>query len=124
MDRLHSLTHNGKRVLMMDCSGCNPDELIAVFDEVEELVAQESDRTLLIVADFTGAHFNKQAADRMKVVAAKDRAHVHRAALVGAEAIGDVYLREMESFSARKFLAFSTREEALDWLVSEHAAAS
>ena len=124
MDRLRSLTHNGKPVLMMDCSGCNPDELIAVFDEVEELVAQESGRTLLIVADFTGAQFNKQAADRMKVVAAKDRAHVHRAALVGAEAIGEVYLREMESFSARKFLAFSTREEALDWLVSEHAAAS
>jgi dihydroxyacetone kinase DhaKLM complex PTS-EIIA-like component DhaM len=124
MDRLRSLTHRGKHVLMADCSGCNPDQLIALFDEVEELVAQESGRTLLIIADFTGAQFNKQAADRMKVVAAKDRAHVHRAALVGAEAIGEVYLREMESFSARKFLAFSTREEALDWLVSEQAAAS
>jgi len=124
MDRLRSLTHRGKRVLLMDCSGCNPDELMAVFDEVEELVGQESGQTLLIVGDFTGAQFNKAAADRMKVVAAKDRAHVHRAALVGAEAIGDVYLREMESFSARKFPTFSSREEALDWVIAEKAAVS
>jgi hypothetical protein len=124
MDRLRSLMHHGKRVLLMDCSGCNPEELVATFDDVEELVAQESGRTLLIVADFTGAQFNKSAADRMKVVAAKDRAHVHRAALVGADAIGDVYLREMESFSARKFPRFSSREEALDWVVAEQAAAS
>jgi hypothetical protein len=124
MDRLRSLTHRGKPVLFMDCSHCNAEELVAVFDEVEELVAQESGRTLLILADFTGAQFNKQAADRMKVVAAKDRSHVHRAALVGADAIGDVYLREMESFSARKFPTFPSREAALDWLVAEQAAAS
>ena len=124
MERVHFLDHHGKRVLLMDCTGCDPDELIAVFDTVEKIVGQESGRTLLIVADFTGAHFNKQAADRMKVVAAKDRSHVHRAGLVGAAAIGDTYLREMESFSARKFPTFPSREQALDWVVAEHAAAS
>ena len=124
MGRIESLSHQGRRVILLDCTGCNPDELIATFNELEELIADESDHHLLILSDFTGAHFNKQAADRMKVVAAKDRPHVSRAALVGADAIGDTYRRELESFSARKFPAFSTRQEALEWLVSEQAAAS
>jgi len=30
----------------------------------------------------------------------------------------------MESFSARKFPTFASREEALDWIVADQAAAS
>jgi hypothetical protein len=55
----------------------------------------------------------------MKVVAAKDRPHVYRAAVVGADSIPEVFYRALESFSSRHFPKFKTREEALDWLTSE-----
>jgi len=47
-----------------------------------------------------------------------------RAALVGAENIPDVYFHNLESFSARHFPKFKTREEALDWLTSDTEAAA
>ena len=123
MKRVQFITHRGKRVLLIDHTRSTPEEVVRTMDEVEEVIAAEPMDSLLTLSDFTGTAFDKTAADRMKVVAAKDRPHVHRAALVGAENIPDVYYHNLESFSARHFPKFKTREEALDWLTSEETSA-
>jgi hypothetical protein len=107
--------------LLIDHSRSTPEEMLRTMDEVERVIAVEPPDSLLTISDFTGAQFDKSAADRMKVVAAKDRPHVHRAALVGAESIPDVYYHNLESFSARHFPKFKSREEALDWLTADDA---
>ena len=119
MERVRFITHRGKRVLLIDHSGSTPEEMLRTMDRVETVIASEPSGSLLTLSDFTGTAFDKAAADRMKVVAAKDRPHVHRAAVVGAESIPDVYFHNLESFSARHFPKFNTREEALDWLTGE-----
>jgi len=122
MKRVQFITHRGKRVLLIDHSRSTPQEMVRTMDEVEAVIAGEPADSLLTLSDFTGTAFDKTSADRMKVVAAKDRPHVHRAALVGAENIPDVYYHNLESFSARHFPKFKTREEALDWLTSDETA--
>jgi len=124
MERVRFITHRGKRVLLIDHTGSTPEEMKRTMDEVEHVVASEPPDSLLTLSDFTGTAFDKAAADHMKVVAAKDRPHVHRAAVVGAESMPDVYFRNLESFSARHFPKFKTREEALDWLTSDTEAAA
>ena len=119
MERVRFITHRGKRVLLIDNSQSTPEEMIHTMDRVEHIIAAEPGDSLLTLSDFTGTAFDKAAADRMKVVAAKDRPHVRRAALVGAESIPDVYFHNLESFSARHFPKFKTREEALDWLTDD-----
>jgi len=119
MERVRFVTHRGKRVLLIDHTGATADEMRSTMDQVENIVTSEPPNSLLTLSDFTGAQFDKTLADRMKVVAAKDRPHVRRAALVGAESMPDVYFRNLESFSARHFPKFKTREEALDWLTSD-----
>jgi len=119
MKRVQFITHRGKRVLLIDHTRSTPEEVVRTMDEVETVIAAEPADSLLTLSDFTDTAFDKTAADRMKVVAAKDRPHVHRAALVGAENIPDVYYHNLESFSARHFPKFKTREEALDWLTSD-----
>jgi len=124
MERVRFITHRGKRVLLIDHSGSTADEIRRTMDEVEHVVASEPPNSLLTLSDFTGTHFDKTAADHMKVVAAKDRPHVRRAALVGADSIPEVYFRNLESFSSRHFPKFKTREEALDWLTGDDAEAA
>jgi hypothetical protein len=126
MERVRFITHRGKRVLFIDHTGSTPQKLQRTMDEVEHIVTSELPDSVLTLSDFTGTQFDREAADRMKVVAAKDRPHVHRAAVVGAESIPEVFYRALESFSSRRFPKFKTREEALDWLTSEdmEAAAS
>ena len=124
MERVRFITHQGKRIMHMDPSHSTPEEFRRTMDKVERVVASEPPGSLLTLSDFTATRFDKQAADRMKVVAAKDRPHVRRAALVGAENIPDVYYHNLESFSARRFPNFKTREEALDWLTSDDVTAA
>jgi len=119
MERVRFITHRDKRILLIDHSRSTPEEMIRTMDEVEHVIAAEPAHSLLTLSDFTGTAFDKSAADRMKVVAAKDRPHVHRAAVVGADSIPDVYFHNLESFSARHFPKFKTREEALDWLTKD-----
>ncbi len=124
MERVRFITHRGKRVLVIDHTGSTPQEMQRTMNEVEHIVASEPPDSLLTLSDFTGAQFDREAADRMKVVAAKDRPHVHRAAVVGADSIPEVLYRALESFSSRHFPKFKTREEALDWLTSEDTEAA
>jgi SpoIIAA-like len=124
MERVRFITHRGKRVLLIDHTDSTAQEMQRTMEEVEYIVTSEPPDSLLTLSDFTGTQFDRETADRMKVVAAKDRPHVHRAALVGGDSIPEVFYRALESFSSRHFPKFKTREEALDWLTSEDTEAA
>ena len=119
MERVRFFAHDGHRILLLDCTDCGPEELIEVFDQARLTVAAEPPHSMLTLADFTGAQFNRKAADQMKITATYNRSHVLRSAIVGVEGLPDVYYNNLVSFSAREFPAFKTREEAMDWLISE-----
>ncbi len=121
MERVRFLDHEGQRILLLDCTDCGPSELLQVFSQAQAAIAAEPPHSLLTLADFTGAEFDKKTADQMKITATYNRSHVKRSALVGVEDLGDVYYHNLVSFSARDFPAFKTREEAMDWLVCERA---
>jgi hypothetical protein len=121
MERVRFLDHEGQRILLLDCTNCSSSELLQVIHEAQATITAEPPHSLLTLGDFTGADFDKKAADQLKVSATYNRSHVKRSALVGVEDLGDVYYHNLVSFSARDIPAFKTREEALDWLVSEKA---
>ncbi len=122
MDRLRFENYAGQQILFIDCTGLNPRELVDLFDKVRDVVTAQPPSSVVTLTDFTGAHFDKGAADHMKLVAAYDRPHVRRAAIVGAHTLPDVFYRNLLSFSARDFPIFRTREEALEYLLAAPAA--
>ena len=119
MERVRFITHRGKQILLLDGTNSSPDELSDMFERCEEVVTSQPPKSVLTLADFTGARFTKEAAERMKLTAAVDRPHVKRAAIVGTSGLPEVYYKALTSFSAREFPAFKTREEAMDWLVQD-----
>jgi hypothetical protein len=121
MERVRFIDYLGQQILLLDCTDCGPRELVEVFFEARQTIGAEPEHSVLTLTDFTGAVFNKQAADHMKVAATYNRSYVKRAAIVGAEDLPDVYYRNLVSFSARDFPLFKTREEAMDWLVNARA---
>jgi hypothetical protein len=74
---------------------------------------------VLVVADFSGAEFDREAVEHIKIATAFDRAHVKRAAWVLTENLPKVLYDSVRQFSAREFTVFGTREEALDYVVSD-----
>ena len=86
MERVRFIEYLGTQILLIDCSQCGPQELSRVFNEAQQVITSQPPHSLLTLADFSDAEFDKRAADHMKVVATYDRAFVKRSAIVGGYA--------------------------------------
>jgi hypothetical protein len=118
-DRVRFIFHEGKRILLIDHSGCSPREIIGNLEQTQRIVTAEPENSVLTLVDFTDAEIDRAVMTRMKEVAVLDRPHVKRSAFTGVDSLPDAYYRSLMSFSVREFPAFKSREEALDWLVQE-----
>jgi hypothetical protein len=118
-DRIRFITYQGKQVLLVDCSNCSAEELEKMSRLVPSYVTEEPKGSVLLLADFTGAQFDRKAFERMKQDVVFDRPHLKRSAWVGTEALPHVFYENLKAFSQRDLPTFKTREEALDWLVKD-----
>jgi hypothetical protein len=118
-DRVRFIAHQGKQILVADFTNCTPEEVIAVTDEVRAVVTAEPENSVLIMAEFEGAQFTKDAVTRLKEVTTYDRPYVKRAAWVHTGGLPTVFYKAIKTFSQREFPTFEAREEALDFLVQE-----
>jgi len=118
-DRIQFVSHGGKQILFVDFSNCSPAEVEKICRAVPELVTALPRNSVLILSDFTGASFDKDAIRAMKESAVFDKPHVKKSAWVGAENFPHEFSRSLSNFSRREFPAFKSREEALAWLVKD-----
>ena len=124
MERVRFLDYAGKQVLFLDFTNCSPDDVLDIMDECQRIVAAQPNNSVLTLSDFSGGHFSRAAVQRMKEVAAYDRPHVRRAAIVGLESMPKALYKGILDFSARDFSSFNCSEQALAWLVKEDADAA
>jgi hypothetical protein len=119
MDRIRFVIHRGRRILLVDFTGCSDEEVAAMADRVPEVVTREPVGSLLVLGDFSDAEFTRDAVERIKVASALDRPHIKRAAWVLTENLPKALYDSIRSFSAREIPVFATRAEAMDYLVSD-----
>jgi len=117
--RLRFIEHSGKQVLLIDFGHCSPGEMFALLAEIQATIEEQPRDSVLTLADFHDAQIDKAIATRMKEVLVFDRPYVKRSAWVGTESLPKVLYENFKHFSHRDFPTFSSREEALDWLVRE-----
>jgi hypothetical protein len=118
-DRIRFVEHRGRQILLADLSHCTAREVEKIALLVPSYVTSEPRGSVLLLADFTGAEFDRIAIERLKESAVFDRPHLKRSAWVGIERLPKVFYEHIKTFSQRDLPAFKTREEAMDWLVSE-----
>jgi hypothetical protein len=119
-DRIRFIEHKGKQILLADCSHCSGEELETLSRLVPSYVTAEPKGSVLLLADFTGAQFERSAIERLKRDTVLDRPHLKRSAWVGTETLPHIFYEHLKSFSQRDLPTFKTREEAMDWLVSDN----
>jgi len=123
-ERIRFITHRGQQVLLADVTNCTIAEMVALGRLVPTYVANQPSGSVLLLADFTGSRFDKTALETLKQATVYDRPHLKRSAWVGLEGMPKVFYENLKSFSQRDLPVFTTREEALDWLVAEEKMAS
>jgi len=118
-DAIRFITHKGKQILLVDCTNCSPQELEKISRIVPRYVTAQPRGSVLLLADFTGAKFDKKIMEAIKPGLVFDRPYLKRSAWVGTENLPKVFYQDLKAFSQRDLPTFKTREEALDWLVEE-----
>ena len=118
-ERIRFITHRGKKILLVDVSNCSATELLKVSRSVPLEVMTEPLDSVLLLADFTGAEFDRAAFTSIKESAVFDRPHIKKSAWVGTENLPRVFYEHLKNFAQRELPTFKTREEALDWLAKD-----
>jgi hypothetical protein len=118
-DRIRFIKHEGHNILLVDLSGCPAAEVKRIADLVPKFVTTHPKNSLLLLADFTGAEFDRDAITIMKEGLVFDRPHLKKSAWIGTENLPKVFYEHMKAFSQRELPTFKNREEALAWLVRE-----
>ncbi len=119
--RIRALVHRGKVVMLIDFSHAEPPVMMTMLDEIQQQISAEPANSVLTLVDFSGAHVDRNVAARIKEVLVLDRPFVKRSAWVGVESLPHVFYENFKSFSQRDFPTFTSREEAMEWLVKEAA---
>ena len=117
-DRLRFVKHKGHAIFLIDFSHASEKEISLLLDQVRAIVARHEPGSVLTLADFTGAHVDKDVATKIKEVLVRDRPYVKRSAWVGTESLPHVFYEHFKSFSQRELPTFKTRDEAMEWLVA------
>ncbi|MBV9182399.1 MAG: hypothetical protein JO356_13900 [Acidobacteria bacterium] len=118
-ERIQFLTRNGKKVLLVDLSNCSAAQVLEIARAVPTVVTAQPRDSVLILADLSGAVFDREAVRAMKESAVFDRPYIKKSAWVGAETLPHVFYENLKSFSRREFPVFETREAALTWLTED-----
>jgi hypothetical protein len=118
-DHIRFITHKGKQILFVDVSNCSPAELLKISRLVPVHVMPQPRNSVLLLADFTGAQFDRESITSLKESAVFDRPHLKKSAWVGTENLPRVFYEHIKNFSQRELPTFKTREEAMDWLVED-----
>jgi len=117
--RIRFIQHEGHRILLVDLTDCSAAEVKRISELVPKFVTSHPKGSLLLLADFTGAEFDREAFTTMKEGTVFDRPYLKKSAWVGTENLPKVFYEHMKLFSQRDLPTFKTREEALAWLVQE-----
>ena len=105
-DRLRFFAHKGKQILLVNFTNCTPEEVQSLLDGTRQVITGQPQHSVLVLADFTGAQFSRDAVSRLKEVATYDRPYVKRAAWVHADGLPKVFYDGVKAFSQREFPTF------------------
>ncbi|SRR6266568_4315576 len=119
--RIGFFDHEGKQILLVDLSNCKAHEVEEITRRVPDYVTSQPPGSVLILTDFAGASFDRDALLTMKETAVFDKPFVKKSALIGTNSLPQQFYEDMKSFSRRELPIFTSRKEALKWLVEDSA---
>ena len=72
-ERIRFIDHHGKRILLVDLSNCSADEVEEIVRRVPDYITVQPRGSVLVLTDFSGAAFDRDALRAMKETAVFDK---------------------------------------------------
>lgn len=119
MTRSRFIQHKGREIYMLDCSGCEPHEIVDIIDECARQVQSRPEQSVRTLTIAGGGKFDNSVINRLKELTQGNAPYVEKAAVVGITGLYKVIMNAVKMFSKREFHLFDDLEEAKDFLAAE-----
>ena len=121
--RIQIIEHQGKKIHFIDYSELKDEKsLIAIIELVDEFnkeLIEKKETDFLILSDLSNSYIYGDALKVMKESGNKIKPYTKKTALLGITGAKKVLLRTANAVLKLNMKPFSTKEEALDWLVKD-----
>jgi hypothetical protein len=117
--RLQFEVHQGRRVLLIDYSHCDAPQMTEIIALTGSLIATQLPSSVLTLSDVTGATFNTEVVEQLKELAKHNAPYVRKAAIIGVTGLQAFIYSVVQTFSKRNMPIFSSKEEALKYLLTD-----
>jgi len=120
MAEVKFVPHKGKKILLMDYSNSEKEDILKAIAETKLLVAKEPPKSVLGIVNVTGSGFNSDVSNALKDLAKHNEPYIKMSTVVGVDGIKRAIYVAVLRFTGRKNLVLKDSvEEAKDWLVTQ-----
>ena len=113
------IEHDGKRILYIDFSGVEFEDLVGVIRECKKLIAKEAPGSVLTLTNVAGARVNPMTSKVLKEFTTFNKPYVKAGAVIGATGLLKLEFDLVIKFTGRVLARFEQPDEAKAWLVSQ-----
>lgn len=111
------IVHEGKEILLIDFSGCKPDEIVKVTEESKKMIQTKPQNSVLTLTYVQNATFNSDVIDTLKNFTLFNKPYVKAGCVVGLSGLQKTIYTVVTRFSGRSLPLFDNLEEAKNWLI-------
>jgi hypothetical protein len=116
--RVRFIEHKGKSVLLQDYSGMQPGpEFVELIQRARAIIDSQPFHSVLTLVDANNSVFDTEVLVIMKDFVKRNTPYIKYTAVVGITGLKEVGLMALTRVAGRPLQTFSTREEALDYMV-------
>ena len=121
LERTRVIQHAGKPVVLFDYTGLTDEaEALGEIEKSRRFIAgQRPEGSLLLVTDGSGGRFTTPILESLKQLAAHNKPYVKASAAVSDSGLHRVVISSIAVFTGRRLPIFPTRQQALEWLVTQ-----
>lgn len=119
MTNVQSLNYQGKKIIYIDFSNCQPKDASEIMEHAKAVISQEPPNSLLTLTNVTNLRFDIELSQQFKAYTEFNKPYVKAAAIIGAAGLLKSGFQFVAHFAKRDIRAFDTKDEALDWLVNQ-----
>ncbi len=120
MKRSYWIEHKGKRIVFIDFSNATAGQVDEAIAQARPIIAGEAPRSVLCLVETHGTKFTLDIGQAVKRFTAHNNPFVKMTAVVGVDGVQQVLVNSVIVFTRRRNLVVKkSREEALDFLVSQ-----
>lgn len=116
-ERMRRIVHKGREIILVDYSGLKESEMIALTNEHAALVVAEGKESYFM-ANYEDTYGTPDYMKAAHVFTKVTKPYIPKGAFLGVRGPKVALLKGVTFFLNVNFKAFSTEEEALDFLVS------